>query len=120
MVDRPFASSRPIGPIFSSESGAPKPDKPKRGRRSPRTEEEILQFMDRCMASDWATRGARSTVEGLTGMSYESIPQENLNAIKLNMCAGVISREHVSGRSSGEIIELYVENRDIEVPEDEI
>lgn len=109
----PFGAPRltDMGPLVSNSGGPPRPDgPPEAGRGEPRTEEEIIEFMDKCMDSKWAEDQAENMIEAITGTPTPDVSDEKLEHIKAMQCAGVISKAHTSTQTVEEIVEVW-ENR---------
>ena len=118
MVERPFSNARPAGPFVEQNSGGPpRPDAPAAGRREPRTEEEIVEFMDRVFYSAWGKEYAPRFADGMFPSIGGERRKQLINQAKLSAGAGIIARPRF-GRSREEIIRVYLDNRDINVPED--
>jgi uncharacterized protein (DUF2236 family) len=117
MVERPFSDARPAGPFVEQSGEMPRPDAPAAGRREARTEDEILEFLDRAVTSRWANNYAPRLVEGLTNIPAESFSEEKINEFKLRAAAGIIARPRY-GRDVDEIMELYIDNRDYPVTDE--
>lgn len=117
MVERPFSDARPAGPFVEQSGEMPRPDAPAAGRREPRTEDEILEFLDRAVTSRWASNYAPRFIEGITSIPAENFSEEKINEFKLRAAAGIIARPRY-GRTADEIMKIYVENRDYPVTDD--
>ncbi len=115
-MERPLAEIRPFGPVMFNQNTMPRPEPPEAGRRERRSKEEIMEFMDMAYDHPWTEEYAREYFRGIANMDPDSNP-EHVNFMKVSAAAGIIGSDNLeSRRSPSEIAEMYIEERNINVP----
>ena len=86
--------------------GPPRPDPPSRGRREPYSDEEIIEFMEKCIRSDWG-RGFASGMR-----KYLSVRSSAENRMRIGevVCAGVLAKPITAGQNRMDILEVWRES----------
>lgn len=114
-MKRPLEDLRPLGPFVAAEE-RPKPEPPEAGRTGRYTEEELLEFMDRAYNHPWTIEQARGSFEGLTNLDPEASPK-TVNLMRVSAAAGLIGSDSIDARrDTEEVVDFYIEERNIEVP----
>lgn len=84
--------------------GPPRPDSPpSKGRGEPRTDEEIAQFMEKCVTSKWGEGEAN----GLRRYFGARANPETKMKIAEATCSGIISKPVTAGQNRIDIIESW-------------
>lgn len=94
--------------FLQDDEGGPFRPEESRGRirTEPRTDEEIIDFMEKCTRSNWAEGFSRAILDYI---KIRVSPENRMRAAETT-CAGVISKPILAGQTRQDILDVWQES----------